>query len=211
MKTRIFILLFSLGMVSLVQAGEPKNGGKIKVKQDAYVECGESSVKTMGSTQSNKLRVGNVKKENKYSRRTYLKFSMKNIDGLDNANFIVLHVYGKAFSKQTDKNAIIDVHTVLSNKWNEESITWKKAPQVGGKIGTFEVTQKGEQGGWAWYTVSIPAIEIKELIIDSGKKQEFSIALQSVADRPVTSEFYSKERTSKNGNITKNGAYITLK
>jgi len=193
-----FLLLVSSG----IYANKPV---KVKVWQDAFVQGGETADEAMGSSKAGRLRVMKSNDDTKYSRTSYLQFSLKKIEEITD---VELNICVRVFPSKNDASASfsLNVYACDDNKWSESSITFNSKPERGDLL-TSEVFDVNDDN--VWMKVTLPAEKIMELK-KKNKKGKVTLILANDDFNHTSIEVISKERTWSNGMPAKRDAYLKL-
>jgi len=191
MKTMILFFI----LIALTTNQSVAQPTKILVLEDAYVQGGETSDETLGKTANKKLMVGNSKADNKYARKTFLKFSLPS--NLNNINSIILNIPIKVFKSKTDSNAKfkLDIFTVKNNNWREDKITWNNAEEFDSKVGSVEIGQSQNDKN-EWHQIELDASLISELL-KVQKGNVLTLALLNIDFNKTSAILPSKEQSKK--------------
>jgi hypothetical protein len=184
-----------IAIIALVSTtyGITAQSQKLTVKEDVFIQGGDTSDTAFGETKPKGLFVYKSHAGSKYSRITYLKFETPK--KLKSVKKVTLHIPLKVFpNKNTDAPFTLDVHAVENDRWRESSITWSDALELGELVASIEV----EQGD----KVQRLAIELDAKIIsnlfDGKKDRNITLALYNSKFNSVSAMAPSKESNIKN-------------
>lgn len=111
----------------------------ITISEDAFVQGGETADEALGGTKPNNLMVYNSKQNTKFSRITYLKFSLPK--KMTEITKLELNIPIKVFKKEDNPDLTfnIEVLGVNDDNWSESTITWNTKPELAQVLGTVEL------------------------------------------------------------------------
>lgn len=190
MKTILSILAIALFYTTNIEAQT-----KITVKEDAFIQGGNTEDTAMGEAFPKNLRIYKSQDDDKYSRITYLKFEMPK--KMKSADKITLHIPLKVYLKKEDPEATfnLEVFAVENDKWRELSITWSDALELGEKVASIEVPQSFD-GKNQKLAIELDAKKVSELF--NGKKdRKVTLALLNNNFNRVSAMAPSKEQSPK--------------
>jgi hypothetical protein len=168
---------------------------KILVSEDAFVQGGQTADDNLGKTAIKKLMVGNSKANNKYARKTFLKFTLPS--NLNSFNSITLNIPIKVFKSDVNPGVKfkLDIFLVKNNNWKEDKITWNNAEEVDSKIGSIEIAQSQNDKN-EWHKIELDASLIKELL-KVQKGNILTLALLNIDFNKTSAIMPSKEQSKK--------------
>lgn len=192
MKSIIKIVAIALLFVTYVKAQSQQ---KIVVSEDAFIEGGESSNTAFGETTPKNLRIFKSLDDSKYSRITYLKFTMPK--KMERLNTVELNIPLKVYKNEVDQNATfnLQVFAVENDKWNEFTITWDDALELGEMVGEIEVKQSlDDKNQWIKIKLNQEIINNK---FDGNKDRNITLALLNYKFNKISAMAPSKEQSDK--------------
>lgn len=200
MKLVVEILVLSLVFMISIQAQEKK---KINVSEDTFIEGGSSSSTAMGEKHPKNMRIFNSNDESKYARIGYMKFSIPK--KIKEINTVELHFPLKVY--KTDKNPNgkfgLEVYAVENDNWNEKTITWDEALELGSLLGEIKVSQSLD-GKNKKIKITLEVEEFKKML--KGKKdRKVTLALTNQDFNKVSAMAPTKEQSGKSA------AYLIIK
>lgn len=189
LKSLVIALLFIIN--SQAQAQQ-----KIMVSEDTFIEGGESSDKIMGEVKHKNIRIFNSQEATKYARIGYLKFKMPK--KLSEVSSVELNMPLKVYKNENRPNEKfnLEIFVVEDDKWNELSITWEDALELGVMVGEAEVEQSLDDKH-QWIKIELDAKEISKLF-DGKKDRNITLALMNNNFNKVSAMAPTKESYSKN-------------
>lgn len=103
------------------------------------MQGGETADEALGGTKPNNLMVYNSKQNTKFSRITYLKFSLPK--KMTEITKLELNIPIKVFKKEDNPDLTfnIEVLGVNDDNWSESTITWNTKPELAQVLGTVEL------------------------------------------------------------------------
>ncbi len=168
---------------------------KIMVKEDAFIQGGETEDTAMGESKPKNLRIYKSQDNDKYSRITYLKFELPK--KMKSVNKATLHIPLKVYINEEHPDATfnLEVFAVENDKWRELSITWSDALEPGEMLGSLEVPQS-KDGKNQKLTIELDAKELSTLF-DGKKDRKVTLALMNTNFNRVSAMAPSKEQSPK--------------
>jgi len=187
--------LITLSAIVAICLGAQAQTTKLTVKEDAFIQGGNTSDTAFGETSPKNLRIFNSEADSKYARITYLKFETPK--KLNKINKATLHIPLKVYENKSNPEATfhLEVYAVENDKWRELSITWSDKLALGALVGSMEVPQS-KDGKNQKLTISLDAAKVSELF--NGKKdRKITLALVNTNFNKISSMAPSKEQSPK--------------
>ncbi|MFB9058093.1 DNRLRE domain-containing protein [Mariniflexile ostreae] len=172
---------------------------KITVSEDAFIQGGETSGTAFGQSTPKNLRIFNSKSDNKYSRTTYLKFTLPK--KIENLKAVELNINLKVYKSDEDPKAMfnLQIYAVENDTWNEATITWNDTLELGSLVGEIEVPQSLDDKNQN-LKIKLNAEEISKLV-DGKKDREITLALLNSNFNKIGGMAASKEQSDKNASF----------
>lgn len=167
---------------------------KVMVKEDAFVQGGNTANQQMGTEVPKRLRIFNSNEDTKYARTGLLKFDLD--DRKRDFKKVVLHLPVKVFEKAEYPNAKFHLQVYgTENNWQEATVSFQNLPGKGELLGETKIEQSAD-GKHQWTTVELSANKFKSLL----KKVAMVKSLCSYATMSLTElvqSFHLKNRVIK--------------
>ena len=150
----------------------------------------------MGEVKHKNIRIFNSEADSKYARIGYLKFKMPK--KLAEVSSVELNLPLKVYKNDDKPNEKfnLEIFVVEDDKWNELSITWEDALELGVLVGETEVEQSLDDKNH-WIKIELDAKEISKLF-DGKKDRDITLALMNNNFNKVSAMAPTKESYSKN-------------
>jgi len=182
-KTTLLLLAFSLGL-----SAQEK---KVKVLEDAYIQGGNTMTTPLGQKKPKDLLVFNSEAGTKYSRITYLKFKLPKKTKKVNSVELTINIKVYLSKKQNENKFSLQVYGVENDNWNESSITWDNAPELGEVLGETEIEQSYDSNTHT-VTVKLDANKFNGLI--ERRDKYVTLALFNNNFNKLSSKLHAKEQ-----------------
>jgi len=185
--TLLTIAAFSFGAQSQSQ--------KLIVKEDAFIQGGNTADTAFGESTPKNLRIFNSNADSKYARITYLKFETpKKLKSVDK---VTLHIPLKVYKDDNQPEATfnLEIYAVENDKWRELSITWSDALELVELVGSMEVPQSLDNKNQK-LAIDLDA-KIVSALFNGKKDRKITLALVNSNFNKISSMAPSKEQSPK--------------
>lgn len=174
----------------------------ITISEDAFVQGGETADEALGETKLKNLMVSNSKQNTKFSRITYMKFSLPK--KMAEVTKVELNIPIKVFKNEGNPELTFNLEVVGVNddNWSELKITWNTKPELAQVLGTAEL-QQSLNNEIQWIKLILDVQEFNKLY-NKDKDREVTLALVNNKSNKISATAPSKESNSKNA------AYLIL-
>ena len=187
--------LITFVAIVAISFGLQAQSQKLKVKEDAFIQGGDTSDTAFGETSPKNLRIFNSNADSKYARVAYLKFETPK--KLKSVKKVTLHIPLKVYVNEDKPEATfnLEIYAVENDKWRELSITWSDALELGELVGSMEVPQS-KDGKNQKLAIELDAKIVSELF-DGKKDRKITLALVNSNFNKISAMAPSKEQSQK--------------
>lgn len=189
-------MMLSIAAFLVFSCGSQKSAttGKIKVKEDAFVQGGNTSNQHMGNEMPKILRIFNSNEETKYARTSLLKFELPGKK--NDFQKVTLHFPIEVYKKTEYPNAKFHLQVYgTDNNWQESSVTFNTLPKKGDLLGETKIEQSSD-GKAHWIEIELNLNKIKTLLNQS-KDGKLSFQLRNDEFNRISAKVPSKEQGDK--------------